>query len=316
MITQNYRALPKVRDSMSYLYFDYGRIEQSKLGVEYVNDAGRIVIPVASLTTLMLGPGTTITHAAVNALARSGCLIVWSGEEGVRFYTQGLGETRKGYALQRQAELASDPARRLAVVMRMYRLRFREALPAKLTIEQLRGLEGVRVRETYAAAAQHYGVEWKGRSYDRSNWESGDPVNRALSAANACLNAICHAAIVSAGYSTGLGFIHQGTQLAFVYDIADLYKAALTIPLAFATAAESPAKLETVVRKRCREGFRRLKILSRIVPDIDAVLDIDSEDLPEGFDPDTDPARPTEWWTPEGNLPTNAKEESDDGDDT
>jgi len=317
MIKQNYRALPKVRDSLSYAYFDYGRIEQSKLGIEYVNDAGRIIIPIANLTTLMLGPGTSITHAAVNALAKSGCLIVWSGEEGVRFYAQGTGETRKGYALQRQAELASDPARRLAVVMRMYRMRFREALPRNLTIEQLRGMEGVRVRDAYAHAARKYNVEWKGRNYDRSNWDNSDPVNRALSSANACLNAICHAAIVSAGYSTGLGFIHQGTQLAFVYDIADLYKAALTIPLAFSTAAEDPPKIETVVRQRCREGFRRLKILGRIIPDIDSVLAVDSEDLPEGFDPDDDPARPTDWWTPgDAAVPQTTEEGDDDGDDT
>ncbi|MDB5033322.1 MAG: type CRISPR-associated endonuclease Cas1 [Chlorobi bacterium] len=316
MITQNFRDLPKVRDSLSYAYFDYGRIEQSKLGVEFVNDIGRIVIPIANLTTLMLGPGTTVTHAAINALAKSGCLVIWSGEEGVRFYAHGVGETRKGYGLQRQAALSSDQATRLRVVMKMYRLRFRESLPKNLTIEQLRGMEGVRVRDTYARAAKEYGVDWKGRSYDRSNWDNSDPVNRALSSANSCLNSICHAAIVSAGYSPGLGFIHQGTQLAFVYDIADLYKAALTIPLAFATAAENPTGMETVIRKRCREGFRHLKILQRIIPDIDRVLDIDSEDLPEGFDPDADIARPTAWWTPEESSITNQPEADDDGHDS
>jgi CRISPR-associated protein Cas1 len=238
MLPHSFRDLPKVRDSISYLYFEYGRIEQTRLGVEYVNKQGRILIPIANLTTLLLGPGTTVTHAAVRNLARTGCLVIWCGEEGVRFYAQGLGETHKAYKLMRQAELSSDPDRRMQVVERMYRVRFRERLPADLTIEQVRGFEGRRVRDAYAEAAARYGVTWSGRQYDRGAWNAADPLNRALSAANACLNGICHAAILSAGYSPGLGFIHQGKQLAFAYDIADLYKTKLTVPVAFATVSE------------------------------------------------------------------------------
>ncbi|MGE3801159.1 MAG: type I-E CRISPR-associated endonuclease Cas1e [Candidatus Kapaibacterium sp.] len=294
----NLKDLPKIRDSLSYLYLERGRIEQTKLGIEYITIKGSTLLPVASITTLMLGPGTSITHSAIASLARSGCLVIWSGEEGVRFYAQGMGETRKAYALQRQAALASDPTSRLVVVERMYRTRFKEGIPQKLSIEQLRGMEGARVRDAYAEAAKKYGITWKGRNYNRGKWEESDAPNRALSAANACLNGVCHAAIVSAGYSTGLGFIHQGTQLAFVYDIADLYKAVVTIPIAFATAAENPSALESTVRARCRQGFRNLKILSRIVTDIEKILTVESEILPDGFDLDEDPARPTAWWTP------------------
>lgn len=304
MLPHSYRDLPKIRDSISYLYFEYGRIEQSKLGVEYVNKQGRILIPAAGLTTLMLGPGTTVTHAAVRSLARTGCLVIWCGEEGVRFYAQGLGETHKAYKLMHQASLSTSPELRMRVVDRMYRLRFRENLPGDLSIEQVRGLEGRRVRDAYAEAATRYGVPWRGRNYDRESWDSADPLNKALSAANACLGGISHAAVLSAGYNTGLGFIHQGKQLAFVYDVADLYKTRLTVPVAFSVVADlnegmvALQKLETEVRKRCRQAFRNLKMLARIVPDMDNLLDLESELLPDGFDPDDDPALPTPWWTP------------------
>lgn len=299
MLPHSFRDLPKIRDSISFLYLEYGRIEQTKLGVEYVNKQGRTVVPVASLTALLLGPGTTVTQAAVRSLARTGCLVVWCGEEGVRFYAQGLGETHKAYKLMRQAALCVDEEKRLRVVERMYRVRFDEPLPEGATIQQIRGMEGARVRKAYAEAAQEHGVEWRGRRYDRGSWGAADVPNRALSAANACLNGLCHAAVLSAGYSPGLGFIHQGKQLAFVYDIADLYKAKVTIPVAFATAAEDPPNLESAVRRRCRTAFRNLKLLERIVPEIEKVLDIEGDPpLPDGFDPDDDPALPTPWWTP------------------
>lgn len=299
MLPHSFRDLPKIRDSLSYLYLEYGRVEQTKLGVEYVNKQGRIIVPAANLTLLMLGPGTTMTHAAVRTLARAGCLVMWCGEEGVRFYAQGLGETHKAYKLMRQATLCVDEATRLRVVERMYRMRFLDPLPEDFTLQQVRGMEGVRVRQAYAEAAKKYGVAWEGRNYNRGYWSETDPVNRALSAANACLNGICHAAVLSAGYSPGLGFIHQGKQLAFVYDIADLYKAKLTVPVAFSTAAEEPKNLESVVRKRCRTAFKNMRFLERILPDIEKALDIEGEmPLPDGFDPDDDPALPTPWWTP------------------
>ncbi|HXF64760.1 MAG TPA: type I-E CRISPR-associated endonuclease Cas1e, partial [Caldilineaceae bacterium] len=247
--------LPKLRDGLSYLYLEHGRIERTAKAVEFFDKEGRVMIPAASLAVLMLGPGTAITHEAVKTLADNGCLVAWCGEQGVRFYAQGVGETRKGYRLIRQAELVSDPAKRLAVVRRMYQFRFDEELADELTLAQIRGMEGARVRRAYAEASRQYGVLWFGRSYDRQRWQAGDPINRALSAANACLNSLCHAAIVSAGYSPGLGFIHTGKQLSFVYDVADLYKTRLTVPLAFKLTAESPFRLETRVRQACRDLF-------------------------------------------------------------
>jgi CRISPR-associated protein Cas1 len=159
------------------------------------------------------------------------------------------------------------------------------------------------VRKAYREAAERYGVEWRGRRYDRFDWNESDAANRALSAANACLNGVCHAALLAAGYAPGLGFIHQGKQLSFVYDVADLYKTVVSIPVAFAAAAEAEddptLKLARAVRLRMRQAFRNTKLLRRILSDIEAVLDIEGDPpLPDGFDPDDDPALPTPWWDP------------------
>lgn len=292
------RDLPKIRDSLSHLYFEYGHLEQSKLGVEFVNKQGNIPVPVASLAALLLGPGTTVTHGAIRTVTEAGCSIVWCGEQGVRCYAQGVGETHKAYRLMRQAELSATPDLRQQVIERMYRARFPEPLPPGLRIEQIRGREGIRVREAYADAARRFGIEWTGRSYNRTDWNDTDPVNKALSSANACLHGLVHAALLSSGYSPALGFIHQGKQLSFVYDIADLYKMQVTVPVAFSVVAEGVSKPETLVRKRCRDAFTNLKLLHRIVPDVDRLLRLDVEsEAPDGFDPDDDPALPTPWWS-------------------
>jgi CRISPR-associated protein Cas1 len=307
--------LPKLRDGLSYLYLERGRIEQKHKAVEFVDkEKGRTMIPAAALAVLMLGPGTSITHAAVKALADNGCLVVWVGEDGTRCYAQGSGETRKAYHLLKQAELVSNPKKRLQVVKRMYCYRFKEQLDPGLSLQQIRGLEGVRVRQAYARASHRYGVEWHGRRYDRHNWNSGDPANRALSAANALLNGLCHAGIVSGGYSPALGFIHTGKQLSFVYDIADLYKVEVTIPLAFRIVGESTESLHARVREACREAFRERRLLKRILPDIENLLDLSSEVLMAGQEADSDSGRPEPLWSPPLGLVS--KEEGDGGDDS
>jgi CRISPR-associated protein Cas1 len=292
-------SLPKLRDSLSYVYVEQAVVQRNQSAVEVVNEDGRTMIPVASLSVLMLGPGTSITHAAVGVLADCGCSVLWVGDGCTKFYAQGTGETRKAYRLLHQAELVCDPDARRQIVMRMYKMRFDQDLPPDLTLPQIRGFEGVRVRSAYARASQEYNVPWQGRRYDRSDWEKGDPVNRALSAANALLNGVCHAAIVSGGYSPGLGFIHTGKQLSFVYDIADLYKTEITIPAAFETASKRKEKVEPLARQLCRVKFRETRLLQRILPDIDAMLGLD-EELPaqNGGDVDDDPALPDALWGP------------------
>jgi len=302
--------LPKVRDSLTYLYVEHARIDQKHKAIAVHKlengDHVEVPVPVASLPLLLLGPGTSITHAAMRALADNNCLIVWCGEEGVRLYACGTGGTRSASNLLRQAKLASNDNTRLTVVERMYRKRLGPLRPG-LTLQQIRGMEGIRVREAYAAASRATGVPWKGRSYHRGRWGDADPVNRALSAANSCLYGLCHAAILAIGYSPAIGFIHTGKQLSFVYDIADLYKADLTIPVAFQAAAEDESHIERRVRIALRDRFRDARLLDHIVPDIHDCLDIEAPDVKavatQQPDFDTDGAAPGQLWDPSGNVP-------------
>ncbi len=288
--------LPKLRDGLSYLYVERCVIEQEGLSVSLWESDGRTLVPAASLAVMMLGPGTKISHAAVRALCDNGCSIIWCGEEGVRCYAQGVGETRQAGRVLCQARAVAHDDLHREVVWRMYEHRFGQQLERDRSLSQIRGMEGARMRQTYAQAAAQYGVAWRGRRYSRSDWERGDPVNRALSAANACLNGLAHAAIVSVGYSPALGFIHVGKQLSFVYDIADLYKAEVTIPLAFRLTGESTEELETRVRRACRDGFREAQLLRRIVTDIDNIVGFRVGENPNAAGLDEDPALPESLW--------------------
>lgn len=272
------KELPKLRDSISYLYMEHARIDQDAAAIMFEMEDGKIPVPVASLTCLLLGPGTSITHAAVKTITENGCLIVWCGENATRFYASGMGETRSARNTLLQAELCMNQEKHLSVVRKMYGIRFPEMPTKDLTLEQIRGLEGIRVRGAYQLAAKQFGVKWKGRDYKQKDWDEADPINRALSEANAILYSLCQAAIVSLGYSTALGFIHTGKALSFVYDIADLYKAKTTIPAAFEAVSKGTGELSKNIRLNCRKRFAAIGLLKRIAKDIETIFAIgDSE---------------------------------------
>lgn len=295
-------TLPKVRDSWSYLYVEHCKIDQEDKAIAIHDAKGKIPVPCATLTLLMLGPGTSVTHAAIRALAENGCLVMWTGEQAVRFYAQGMGETRKSRRLLKQARLWADPEQRLKVVIRMYEQRFGESIEESLTLRQIRGREGLRVRHAYAAAGEETGVRWTGRAYHPNQWGASDPINRALSCANSCLYGVCHAGIISAGYSPALGFIHTGKMLSFVYDIADLYKTEVTIPVAFKMVKAGTADIETRTRRACRDAFRDIRLLERLVPDIEAVLGKDDEEREGGGDFDGESLVPGGLWELDGSV--------------
>jgi CRISPR-associated protein Cas1 len=209
----------------------------------------------------------------MKALAENNCLVCWTGEQGVRLYAHNTGGTHSAHRLLRQALLYADDAKRMEVVRRMYQKRFPQVLPKDIDLQQIRGMEGARVRNSYQRLSEQFGVKWQGRLYDQDDWDHADPLNRALSSANACLYGLCHAAILSAGYSPAIGFIHTGKMLSFVYDVADLYKTDLTVPVAFQTVAESQLEVERRVRIVCRDIFHGQKLMERILPDIAEVLD-------------------------------------------
>jgi CRISPR-associated protein Cas1 len=288
--------LPKVRDASSFVYLERGRLEQDDRAVAFVNELGRVALPVANIALIMLGPGTTVTHRAVVNATECGCSIAWVGEEGVRMYASGLGATRSARRLLRQVELLADDRQRMRVVREMYTMRFDEPLPPDATLRQIRGAEGARVRDTYRRLSREYDVPWSGRRYRRDRWEAATPINRALSAANSCLYGICHAAIVNVGYSPALGFIHTGKALSFVYDVADIYKTETSIPAAFRAVGSGAPEVERAARHALREEFHTSRLLSRIVDDLARLFRLDEVDDPV----DGDLARPGGLWDPEG----------------
>jgi len=297
---RNLQELPKFRDGLSYVYVEHGRIEQQDKAVAWWSPEGIVAIPAAALGVLFLGPGTSITHAAMKSLADCGCTVCWVGEDQMRFYAVGMGETRSSASLLRQVEAWADPKRHLEIVRRLYMMRFRDPVPPDLDLQQIRGLEGVRVRDTYARASRGTGVPWRGRNYNRSDWTGSDPINRALSAGAACLYGVCHAAIVSSGYSPALGFIHTGKQLSFVYDVADLYKMETVVPAAFEASASSEKGVERRVRSLLRERLRAARVLERAVDDLHRLFERPGggEDLYA-----VDGAKPGALWGLEGAVP-------------
>ncbi|NCB97007.1 MAG: type I-E CRISPR-associated endonuclease Cas1 [Bacteroidia bacterium] len=264
----NLQGIPKFEDSWSYLYFEKGMIDQHQksIGFHYLD---RVVpVPIETLCLLMLGPGTSITHEAIKRISESRCLLAWTGEMGIRFYSSGYSGTYSAKNLLRQIEVYSNEDTRLGVARSMYQKRFIETVSKELSIEQLRGLEGIRVRRAYEQFSQLYSVEWDRRDYDQSNWDFGNPINRALSSANACLYGVVHAAILACGFSPAIGFVHTGKQLSFVYDIADLYKTETSIPVAFQVVSESHEDVERRVRYTLRDLFKEQKLMKRIIPDL------------------------------------------------
>lgn len=269
--------LPRVADQLSFLYADVVRIIQDDTGVCAQVDTSRgidrVYLPTAAISCLLLGPGTSITHRALSTLARHGTTIVCVGSGGVRCYAGITPTSLTTKWLEKQVRCWADENARLAVAIRMYEQRFDERVPDGTSLAQLRGMEGQRMKALYRLLAQRYRTGKFRRNYDPAKWDAQDPVNLALSAASAALYGVVHAVILALGCSPALGFIHSGTQHAFVYDIADLYKAKITVPLAFSLHAS--ANPERDARLKLRDHFRLLKLMPTIVTDIQQLLDPD-----------------------------------------
>lgn len=289
------RPIP-LKERAGIIFLEYGQVDVIDGAFVLVDQNGvRVQIPVGGLGCLMLEPGIRITHAAVALAARVGCLLVWVGEAGVRLYAAGQPGGARADRLLFQAQAALDEAARLRVVRAMFRLRFGEEPPARRSVDQLRGIEGVRVRSMYKQLALMHGIRWEGRRYDPAEWDKADFANRALSAGTACLYGLCEAAILAAGYAPAIGFLHRGKPLSFVYDIADLFKFESVVPVAFAVASayergqRAHGPIERAVRIGCRDSFRKTGLLERIIPVIGDLLAesglVPPPDAPEGQGP-------------------------------
>ena len=262
-----------IKDRNSMIFVGMGQVDVKDGAFVVIDKNGeRMHIPVGSVVCIMFEPGTRVSHAAIKLAAMTGTLLIWVGEAGVRLYSVGQPGGARSDHLLYQAKLALDEGLRLKVVRKMFELRFGEPAPERRSVEQLRGIEGARVRKTYQLLAKQYNVDWKGRSYDPKDWEKGDVINRCISAATSCLYGVTEAAILAAGYAPAIGFIHTGKPLSFVYDIADIWKFDTVVPLAFKIAAKKPFVPDKDVRIACRELFRTDKILRKLIPLIEEVL--------------------------------------------
>lgn len=283
----------QLKERVSLVFLEYGNLDVLDGAFVLVDKNGvRTHIPVGSVACIMLEPGTRVSHAAIVLASRVGTLLVWVGEAGVRLYAAGQPGGARSDRLLLQARLALDDDLRLKVVRKMYALRFGEEPPARRSIEQLRGIEGARVRETYRQLAGKYGVTWVSRQYDAETWTSGDLPNRCLSAATACLYGITEAAVLAAGYAPAIGFIHTGKPQSFVYDVADVVKFETVVPVAFEQAAKQPLDPERAVRLACRDAFRKTRILERLIPLIEEILAAGGVDRPGPAEGQLAPAIP------------------------
>jgi len=266
-------TLTPAKERWTPLYLEHGRLEVDDSSVKWIGaDRTVLRIPVATVSALMLGPGTSITHAAVKACSDSNTPICWVGEEGMRFYAFGCAPTHDNARARHQAELHANPKKRAEVARRMFLRRFPQDAVTENTIQELRGMEGKRVKALYEDLGHKYGVTWKGRNYDPTNWHLADNINRAVSAANASLYALSTAVVTSLGYLPQLGFIHSAGTIPFVFDIADIYKPETTLEAAFHALSVNPDAKEKEVLNLLKTRIEQQKLLRRMPEDIEELL--------------------------------------------
>lgn len=272
--------LPKISDRVSFIYVERAKINRVDSAITILDYRGTVRLPAAMIGVLLLGPGTDISHRAIELIGDTGTTVIWVGERGVRFYAGGTPLAHSTKFLEKQATLVSNNRTRLDIARKMYEMRFKGEEVSKFTMQQLRGREGARIRKIYRELSKEYKVEWSGREYKVDDYDDGTPVNKALSAANVSLYGVCHSVIAALGMSPGLGFVHTGHDKSFVYDIADLYKAEITIPIAFKIASEANENddVGTLARLAVRDKMVDGKLLKRIVDDLQYLMKVEDDE--------------------------------------
>ncbi|WP_245797385.1 type I-E CRISPR-associated endonuclease Cas1e [Mangrovactinospora gilvigrisea] len=270
--TSTPRQLARIADRLSFVYLERCTIHRDANALTAEDTEGTRHIPSATIGTLLLGPGTRVTHQAMAVLGECGANVVWVGENGVRFYATGNALTRSSRLIEAQAAAWANRRSRIAVAREMYRLRFPDEDPSGLMRRELLGCEGQRVRECYAKEATRTGVAWRGRRYTPGDFASSDAPNQAVTAAAQCMYGVAQAVTAALGCAPGLGFVHSGHIQSFVLDIADLYKTEIAIPVAFEVAAEDEIDVGPRTRRALRDVINKRKLLDRCVTDIQSLL--------------------------------------------
>lgn len=266
------RELTRISDRLSFVYLERCTVHCDANALTAEDAEGVTHIPSATIGTLLLGPGTRITHKAMSVLGECGAGVVWVGERGVRYYAGGRALSRSSALVKAQAVKWANRVSRLEVARAMYQLRFPDEDPRGHTRRQLLGLEGDRMKRCYREQSERTGVPWHGRHYTPGDFASGDAPNQAITAAAQCMYGIAQAVIAALGCSPALGFVHSGHELSFALDIADLYKTDLGIPVAFDVAAESPEDVGSRTRRAIRDTVNSARLLDRCVSDVKALL--------------------------------------------
>jgi CRISPR-associated protein Cas1 len=269
-------SLPRVKDKYPFLYLEHGRLEVDDSSIKWIDSENNVVpLPVATLNTLLLGPGTSITHEAVKTAVAANCSVSWVGEDSLLFYAAGFLPTADTRNLRHQIEMATHPQKSVEVARRMFVRRFPDADLAGKTLKEMMGMEGHRVRALYQQKAKEYQVGWKGRQFVPGKFDLSDLTNQILTSANAALYGILCSAVHSMGYSVHIGFVHSGSPLPFVYDLADLYKEHLCIDLAFSMTRELAGQYDKYkVSGAFRERVLEMDLLTKIGSDIEDILEM------------------------------------------
>jgi CRISPR-associated protein Cas1 len=269
-------SLPQVKDKYPFLYLERGRLEIDDSSVKWIDSENHVVpLPIATLNTLLLGPGASITHEAVKTMAAANCSVCWVGEDSLLFYAAGFLPTANTHNLRTQMELACDKKKSLEIARRMFARRFPDADLAGKSLKEMMGMEGHRVRALYQQKADIYQVGWKGRQFTPGKFDLSDLTNQVLTSVNAALYGILCSAVHSMGYSPHIGFIHSGSPLPFVYDLADLYKEHLCIDMAFSLTREMAGRYDKhLVSSTFRQRVVDMDLLAELAHDIEDILGV------------------------------------------
>ena len=249
---------------------------------------GEFDIPFQTVSMVLLGPGSVITHDALRLLARHGTAMAAVGQNGVRSYTAPpIMPDRSGLA-RKQARAWADEAQRLDLARRLYAWRLGQVLPHR-DIAVLRGIEGGRMKKTYANLAQLHGIEWRGRRYNRGNPNAADIPNQAINHAASAVEAAAAIAVTATATIPQLGFIHEDPGQSFVLDIADLFRDQVTIPAAFSAAAiyeknRNEDNIERLTRRKTGSLLRKEKVVDRMIERIKQLFEIEKSSNTEQTD--------------------------------
>lgn len=269
-------SLPQVKDKYPFLYLERGRLEIDDSSVKWIDSEANVVpLPVATINTLLLGPGTSVTHEAIKTATAANCSVCWVGEDSLLFYAAGFLPTADTRNLKLQMALASEEGSSLKIARAMFAKRFPDAELEGKSLNSMMGMEGHRVRALYQQKAEEYGVGWKGRQFTPGKFQLSDLTNQVLTSTNAALYGILCSVVHAMGYSPHIGFIHSGSPLPFVYDLADLYKEQLCIDLAFSLSREMAGRYD---KHKVSDAFRKrviaMDLLNLVTTDVNELMGV------------------------------------------